>query len=57
MPMWVDMPSSRGSSQPTDRTQVCHIIDEFLPSEPPGKSKTKRKEEQIINQNGLSRWY
>ena len=34
------MPSSRGSSQPRDRTQVSHIALDSLPSEPPGKPKT-----------------
>ena len=32
------MPSSTGSSQPRDQTQVSCIVDS-LPSEPPGKSK------------------
>ena len=27
---WVSMPSSRGSSQPTDQTQVSHTADGFL---------------------------
>ena len=27
---WVAMPSSRGSSQPRDRTQVCHIAGRIL---------------------------
>ena len=27
---WVSMPSSRGSSQPRDQTQVSHIAGEFL---------------------------
>ena len=34
---WVVMPSSRGSSQPRDQTQVFHIAGRFLPSEPAGK--------------------
>ena len=33
----VAMPSSRGSSQPRDRTQVSCIAGDSLPSEPPGK--------------------
>ena len=33
---WVTMPSSRGSSQSTDRTQVA-LEANSLPSEPPGK--------------------
>ena len=35
---WVAMPSSTGSSQPRDQTQVSYIVDS-LPSEPPRKSK------------------
>ena len=27
---WIAMPSSRGSSQPRDQTQVSHIAGEFL---------------------------
>ena len=34
---WVAMPSSRGFSQPKDRTQVSLIVAYSLPSEPPGK--------------------
>ena len=34
---WVAMPSSRGSSQPRDRTQVSHIAGRFFTLEPPGK--------------------
>ena len=34
---WVAVPSSRESSQPRDQTQVSHIADWLLPSEPPGK--------------------
>ena len=33
------MPSSRGSSQPRDPTQVSRTAGRFLPSEPPGKPK------------------
>ena len=36
---WVAMPSSRGPSQPKDRTQVSHIAGNSLPAEPPGKPK------------------
>ena len=35
----VPMPSSRGSSQSRDRTQVFCIAVDSLPTEPPGKSK------------------
>ena len=34
---WVAISSSRESSQPRDWTQVSHIVDRHLPSEPPGK--------------------
>ena len=27
---WVAMPSSRGSSQPRDQIQVCHIVGRFF---------------------------
>ena len=36
---WVSIPSSRGSSQPRDRTQVSCIAGRFLLSEPPEKPK------------------
>ena len=36
---WVAMPSSRGSSQPRDRTQVSALQVDSLSSEPPGKPK------------------
>ena len=32
---WVAMPSSRGSSQPRDQTQVFHVAGRFSPSELP----------------------
>ena len=35
---WVAMPSSRGSSQPRDRTQVFALQADSLPTEPSGKS-------------------
>ena len=34
---WVSMPSSRGSSQPRDRTRVSCITGRFFTTEPPGK--------------------
>ena len=37
---WVAMPSSRGSSQPRDRTHVSELRVDSLPTEPPGKTKT-----------------
>ena len=36
---WVAVPSSRGSFQPRDRTQVSRIAGNSLPTEPPGKPK------------------
>ena len=37
---WSGLPSSRGSSQPSDRTQVsCIAGGFFLPTEPPGRPK------------------
>ena len=33
------MPSSRGSSQPRDQTQVSQLQMDSLPSQPPGKPK------------------
>ena len=33
----VAIPSSRGSSRPRDETQVSCIVEDSLPSEPPGK--------------------
>ena len=34
---WAAFPSSRGSSQPRDRTQVSHIAGGSLPAEPQGE--------------------
>ena len=34
---WVAMPSSRGSSQPRDQTQISSIAGRFFIAEPPGK--------------------
>ena len=34
---WVAVPSSRGSSQPKDRTQVSCLVGGFFSNEPPGK--------------------
>ena len=34
---WVDIPFSRESSQPRDRTRVSHIAGRFFTTEPPGK--------------------
>ena len=37
---WVAMPSSRGSSQSRDQTQISCIAGGFFTTEPPGKPKT-----------------
>ena len=42
---WVAMPSSRGSSQPRDRTpdsSISYTAGTFLTSEPPGKAPIQR---------------
>ena len=36
---WIVMPTSRGSSQPRDGTQVSHIAGKFFTVSPPGKPK------------------
>ena len=36
------MPSSRGSSEPRDQTQVSQIVGGFFTSEPPGNPKNTR---------------
>ena len=36
---WVAFPFSKGSSQPTDRTQVFTLQVDSLPAEPQGKPK------------------
>ena len=36
---WVAFPFSRGSSQPRDQTQVCHIAGGFFTSKATGKPK------------------
>ena len=36
---WVAMPSSGGSSQPRDGTQVSHTADRYFTIKPPGKPK------------------
>jgi len=51
---WVAIPFSRGSSQPSDRTQVSPALQaDSLPSEPPGKTHqsewSSSKSLQIIN--------
>ena len=35
---WVVIPSSRGSSQPRDWTQISYIVGRFFTTEPPGKT-------------------
>ena len=46
---WVAMFSSRGSSQPRERTQVSHIAGEFLPSEPLGKPDTGIRRPKMLS--------
>ena len=41
---WAAMPSSRGSSQPRDRTHLSCIAGGFFSASPPGKPKVQRKE-------------
>ena len=41
IPEWVAMPSSRGSSQPRDQTQVSCIAGGFFTAESPGKPVQK----------------
>ena len=38
---WVDIPFSRGYSQPRDWTQVPQVTADSLPAEPPGEKKKK----------------
>ena len=47
---WVAMPSSRGSSQPRDQTQVQA---ESLPSEPPGKPFPCLTSHHLHVENGI----
>ena len=39
---WVDIPFSRGSSQPRDKTRISCIADRFFTTEPPGKPMLMR---------------
>ena len=58
---WVAMPSSRESSQPSDRTQISRTAGRFfLPSEPAGKPVNNRTGslspfQQILGTQGLNR--
>ena len=59
---WVAMPSSRGSSQLRDQTQVSCIVDRFFITETPGKPKNTgvgslsllQRSFQPRNQTGVS---
>ena len=42
---WVAFPFSRGSSQPSDQTQVSHIAGEFFPSWATREALTPRQTE------------
>ena len=50
---WVAMPSTRGSFQPRDQTQVSHIADGFLPTEAPGKIKNTRMDRLSLLQGSF----
>ena len=69
---WVARPSSRGSSQPRDGTQVSYIIGRFFATEPPAETKfnyndaLKKREivlgKQVVGRVGehiiyCSHWY
>ena len=41
---WVATPSSRGSSQPRDRTRVSYIVGGFSATQSPGKLRIIKKE-------------
>ena len=55
---WVAISFSRESPQPKDRTQVSHIVDRRLPSEPPGKPLVKWPEPMFVSLYllGVARW-
>ena len=44
---WVVMPSSRGSSQPRDQTQVSHIAGGFFTIWPPGEPKSMHQSSSV----------
>ena len=50
---WVSIPSSRGSSQPGDRTQVSCIAGRFLFLEPPEKPKNTGVDSLCLLQGNL----
>ena len=53
---WVAMPSSRGSSQPKNQTQVSHVAGRFfLLTEPPGKPKNTGMGSLSLLQGNLSK--
>ena len=56
---WVAVTSSRGSSQPRDRTRVSSIAGRFFTTEPPGKPLAGMGEAQIHERkkNNVSRHY
>ena len=48
------IPTSRGSSQPRDRTQVCCTAGSSLPAEPPGKPAKVGRQESRRSQSMFS---
>ena len=54
---WVAMPSSRGSSQPRDRTQVSCTASDSSPSEPPGKPSMNSMPCELETHGDISCWH
>ena len=52
---WVAIPSSKGSSQPRDQTQVSCNAGGLLPSEPPGKPWESILYITFLNMNAMER--
>ena len=44
---WVAMPSSRGSSQPRDRTQVSHIAGRFFTAQATSEEEWPKAEAKV----------
>ena len=54
---WVAMPSSWGSSQPRDRTQVSHTAGDSSLSEPPGKPSMNSLPCELETYRDISCWH
>ena len=54
---WVAMPSSRGSSQPRDWTQVSRTASDSSPSEPPGKPSMNSMPCELETHGDISCWH